>query len=171
MSRPTNPVPEDLEAVLRASRALEDAPEDAIQRAIGLWKERAPAVEGEAGWIERLVATLGFDSAGAAPLAHGLRSAGADVRQMLFTAGERDIDLRLAPSEGAPLWRVSGQILGPDANGEAVLRADGFAARTPWNELSEFAFDAVPAGRYRLMLYSAKWEIELPPFDLLPLRG
>ena len=170
MSRPPQPAPEDLEAKLRASRTLEEAPESAIQRAIGLWKERAPVAR-PAGAVERIAAALGFDSAGAAPLALGLRSGGAQVRQMLFTAGERDIDVRVAPSESAPLWRVSGQILGPDAHGEAVLRADGYAARAAWNELSEFSFDGVPAGRYGLTLYSATWEIELPPFDLPPPRG
>jgi hypothetical protein len=153
-----------LEAALRASRVLEDAPEAVIQRAIGLWS--APARQAPAtGLRERLVAVLSFDSAGASPLAFGRRSAGADMRQLLFSAGERDIDLRVSPA-GAGRWRVAGQVFGPDTAGRARVEVAGVVAECAWNELAEWQVDALPAGDCRVVLSSDGWEIELPPFAL-----
>jgi hypothetical protein len=164
------PEPEEIEALLRASRALEDAPEAVIDRAIGLWRAAAPAAAPPPGVVERLVAALRFDSAATTPLAQGMRAGASAVRQLLYSASGRDIDLRLTRPDGGDLWRVSGQVLGPDAQGEAVLLADGFSARCAWSELCEFHFDAVPAGRFRLLLHAAQWEIEVPGFDL-PAAG
>lgn len=164
------PESDEIDALLRASRALEDAPEAVIGRAIGLWRAAAPAVAPVPGAIERFVAALRFDSASTTPLTLGMRAGTSAVRQLLYSASGRDIDLRLSRPDGGDLWRVSGQVLGPDAEGAAVLTADGFSARCAWSELCEFHFDAVPAGRFRLVLHSAEWEIEVPGFDL-PTAG
>ncbi|MDP3822738.1 MAG: hypothetical protein Q8R33_14805 [Burkholderiales bacterium] len=159
------PESDEIDALLRASRALEDAPEAVIGRAIGLWRAAAPAVAPTPGAVERFVAALRFDSAGTTPLTLGMRAGTSAVRQLLYSASGRDIDLRLSRPDGGDLWRISGQVLGPDAEGTAELTAEGFSARCTWSELCEFHFDAVPAGRFRLLLHSAQWEIEVPGLD------
>jgi hypothetical protein len=176
---PSRPDPDDAELAqaLQASRALIEAPEHLIQRAIGLWQPRARPADGAAtgatsGLLRRLVATLGFDSAGLAPEAAGVRSGAAAgglpaPRQMLFTAEGRDIDLRIAAAADGRHWQLSGQVLGPDEQGTAVLRWGEHVTEAAWNELAEFRFDAVPAGTCTLTLRAADWELELPPLDLM----
>lgn len=155
----------ELEAALQRSRALEDAPEHLIRKALDLWQPRpAPQVAG-GGMRRRLAALLNFDSAGSTPLATGLRSAGDGTRQLLFSAEGRDVDLRIGPASGAG-WQVSGQILGPDETGTVELHCGDFRAELPWNEWSEFHFDAVPAGTCRLTLRSADWELDLPELQI-----
>ncbi|MFP5397130.1 MAG: hypothetical protein ACLGIT_02290 [Gammaproteobacteria bacterium] len=176
--RPDDPAaPDDagdraLEQALRRSREFEDAPEALIQRAIDIFQPRA-AVRAPAApeLLRRVVATLGFDSAAGAPQALGLRAAGGagaggGARQLLYTAEERDIDLRVVPAADGRHWQISGQVLGPETAGRAELRCADRVAEVAWNELAEFRFDAVPAGRCTLTLRAADWELALPPLEL-----
>lgn len=171
MNLPPAPSDDELEDALRASRVLHDAPETLIQRAIEVFAPRASAaaaaraVPPRPGALRRLVATLGFDIAASGVLAVGLRGGGA-MRQMLFSAGGRDIDLRVTRSADGRHWRVSGQVLGPDTDGHARLRLGDQVLDTAWNELAEFAFDELPAGQAMLTLQTADWEMDLPPLDL-----
>ena len=178
MTQPPKPLgssssDEALAAALQASRAMHDAPEALVQRALGLWT-RAPlaAPTPAAGLRERLhaglrelVATLAFDSLGLSAAAAGLRSSGPGAaRQLLFTAEGRDIDLRISPTEDGAHWVVSGQVLGPETDGHATLQAaDGAVLQDlPWNELAEFHFAAAPARPCVLVLRSAGWTLTLP---------
>lgn len=162
------PIPDDelLQRRLRDSRQLEDAPEHLIQRAIDLWQPRAAAAT-ESGALRRWIATLRFDSAASDHLALGLRTGGASTtRQMLFSAEGRDIDLRLEPLADRR-WRISGQVLGPDAAGIAELRCgDAAPQQVAWNELCEFEFEPVATGICALTLRADGWEIGFPSFDL-----
>jgi hypothetical protein len=168
------PLPEDaddelLQRRLRDSRQLEDAPEHLIQRAIDLWQPRAAATTAAAagGALRRWIATLRFDSAASDNLALGLRASGASTtRQMLFSAEGRDIDLRLEPLADRR-WRISGQVLGPDAAGIAELCCgDAAPQQVAWNELCEFEFEPVATGVCALTLRADGWEISVPSFDL-----
>lgn len=161
------PDPDDaLAGALRRSRVLEDAPEALIRRAIDVFQpRRRAAVEAPAaGGLRRLVAALGFDSLGLAPQAAGLRALGDGTRQMLFTADGRDVDLRIRPAPGG--HGVGGQVLGPDEAGRVAIECGAYRAETAWNELAEFSFEGVPAGRCRIVLRSADWELALPEFEL-----
>jgi hypothetical protein len=154
---------------LARSRVLQDAPEAVIQRAIDVFapRQRAVAVDAPApgGVLRRLVAVLGFDSATLTPQAAGLRSTASAVRQMLFSADGRDVDLRIAPGAGG--WQVSGQVLGPDASGFVeVSCGETFHAVQAWNDLAEFRIDGVPAGRCRIVLRSSDWEMALPELTI-----
>jgi len=156
----------ELEAALKASRTLVDAPEHVIQRAIDVFAARATSPASRpAGLRQRLTALLSFDSAGLTPAAAGMRSAGGGTRQMLFSAEGRDIDLRIGPSSSAG-WMLSGQILGPDESGTVELRCGDFRAEAAWNDLSEFRFEGVPEGACRLTLRSVDWELELPDVQI-----
>lgn len=140
-----------------------DAPRDLLAGALNLFRAR-PTRE---GFLRRVVAALSFDSGALRP-AFGVRSGqSTSSRQLLFSAGDVDVDLRLAPGEEG--WAVSGQVLGECAGGWAELGGaedEGRAARAELNELCEFALPAVPAGSYTLRLRLDDLLVEIPDLNL-----
>ena len=143
----------------------EDAPRDVLSDAIRMFRTRPVAAE-KPGLLRRLVASLSFDSGALAP-AFGVRSgAPAAARQLLFTAGDIDVDLRLAPSgEG---WVVSGQLLGACTGGRVELLSGNNAptSQADLNDLCEFTLPPVPEGVYTLRLLIDDAEIEVPGLSL-----
>jgi hypothetical protein len=113
--------------------------------------------------INRVVAELSFDSRQLSP-AFGVRSARSVARQLLFSIGENDLDLRVAPDDGA--WIVSGQLLGECGTGVVELRGENIVERATMNELCEFYLPRVPPGRYSLLVQMSHLEIEVPEFEL-----
>jgi anti-sigma factor RsiW len=153
-----------LAALMRADTA-EDAPPDVLNGVIRMFRARRVEARGT-GLLRRLVAALTFDSSGLIP-AFGVRSGQtAPARQLLFSAGDFDVDLRLAP--GGEGWTVSGQVLGPCPGGAVeIASADGKAAHTAaLNELCEFTLPPVPEGVYALQLRLDETEIEIPELSL-----
>jgi hypothetical protein len=112
------------------------------------------------------VAALTFDSAGASPLAFGMRSAGGAMRQLLFSVEGHDIDLRISPAGDPPagLWLLSGQVLGPDSQGTVTLTdAQGQeAGQSALNEWGEFKLPPVAGGEYTVSVRLGEREIVLP---------
>ena len=154
-----------LAALMRADTA-EDAPAALVADTVRMFRARRPSAAREPGLLRRLVAALTFDSSSLTP-AFGVRSGqAAPARQLLFSAGDLDLDLRLAP--GTEGWTVSGQVLGPCEGGEIeLLGADGSpAARAALNELCEFALPAVAEGTYTVRLRFDETEVEIPELSL-----
>jgi anti-sigma factor RsiW len=135
-----------------------DPPPQVIARAVQLFAARAGRTAPAAGWPERILAVLRFDSA-QSPLALGQRAGPAPARQLLFSAGAHDLDLRLTPAGEA--WVVTGQVLGPDTTGRAEQRGAANVVQAVLSDLSEFALPAVPAGHYALVLHLADAEVEV----------
>ena len=154
-----------LTALMRAD-ASEDAPPELVASVVRTFRARRAQGE-QPGLLRRLVAALTFDSSSLRP-AFGVRSGqAAPARQMLFSAGDIDVDLRLAP--GGEGWTVSGQVLGPCEGGEAELvDAEGAtAARATLNELCEFTLLPPAAdGTYALRLRLVDAEVEIPELSL-----
>jgi hypothetical protein len=165
MKTPADPDDTAIEHSLRASRRLEDAPEAVIQRATAIWQRPARAAAAP-GLLPRLIAALGFDSSTASAPALGVRTTGAATRQLLYTVEGHGIDLRIGAA--GDHWAFSGQVLGPDSYGSAVLAdAQGQpVGDAPLDELGEFRLPAVAAGRYTLTFRLRSVEIVLPPIDL-----
>jgi hypothetical protein len=155
-----------VEHALRASRRLEDAPEHVIQRAFAAWQPRRAAAPAAPSLLQRVVAALTFDSAGASPLAFGMRSAGGTTRQLLFSAEGHDIDLRISPDADPPSghWLLSGQVLGPDSQGHVTLTdtLGQEAAQSALNEWGEFKLPQVAGGEYTVTVRLGEREIVLP---------
>jgi hypothetical protein len=150
---------------LMRTDASADAPRDLISAAVELFRTRA-AVEQRPSVSRRLVAALLFDSGAHAP-AYGLRSGTAAARQLLFTAGELDVDLRL--SEGPEGWAVTGQVLGPCEGGRAEAYAHGCddaTAGADLNHLCEFMLPPLAAGDYTLRLRLNQTKVEIPGLRL-----
>jgi hypothetical protein len=162
----TDPDPdyEALARALHATRLMHDAPEAVLQKALALFEARVPAPAPRS----RLRALLQFDSAGASPLAFGMRSGGSAMRQLLFSLEGRDIDLRIAPAAAAGQFELSGQVLGPDAGGTVLLvRGDGSDEHAAaLNELGEFRLPPVAAGTWHLTLDLGTLAIDLPPLEI-----
>jgi hypothetical protein len=152
----------DLEAQLRLSGHLQNAPEHVVQRALAIFA-RQPQAAAPGLW-PRLLAVLSFDSGRAGPLAFGMRSSAGAVRQLLFSVEGRDVDLRICAADVGPGFKLSGQVLGPDSTGSVVALPDGggHAWRVDLNELGEFALPQMPAGAYRISLELADMAIDLP---------
>ncbi|HEX8336755.1 MAG TPA: hypothetical protein VF621_08490 [Pyrinomonadaceae bacterium] len=152
-----------LAALMRADTS-EDAPAELVASVVGMFRAHRAGAE-EPGLLRRLVAALTFDSSSLRP-AFGVRSGqAAPARQMLFSAGELDVDLRLAA--GGDGWTVSGQVLGPCKGGavELVL-GEKTAARAALNELCEFTLPSVAEGVYALRLRLDDAEVEIPDLSL-----
>ncbi len=140
----------------------DDAPSYVVGRARGMFRPRA-AVE-RPGIARRLVAALRFDSAQQPSLAFGVRGAQAPARQLLYRAEDHDLDVRVAPARD--LWTVSGQILGPSAEGQVELEGPTDAVQARLNELGEFALPPVPAAVYTLRLRVGEVEVEIPRVEI-----
>lgn len=153
-----------LEQVVTLMRAdtSEAAPRATVANVVGLFRTRT--TEEKPSAVRRLLAALSFDSAQLTP-AFGVRSGqSASARQLLYSAGETDFDVRVASSGQA--WVVSGQILGECAGGRVELQGDAGAAAAYLNEQCEFTLPPVPTGTYTLRVRTADAEVELPAFEL-----
>ena len=153
---------------LMRTDASVDAPRDLLASALSLFAPRRADAGRAPSLVARLLATLTFDSARVAP-AFGVRSgqSAAAARQLIFSAGERDIDLRLARAgEG---WTVSGQVLGECAGGSVEIGgvgADAARLEAALNESCEFSLPPIPEGSYTLLLHLPGAEVEIPELDL-----
>jgi hypothetical protein len=108
---------------------------------------------------ERIRAVLQFDST-QMPLAPGRRSASTTDRQLLFTAGSTELELRIMQSN--TLWEVSGQVLNADAQGLARLESTADEVQAELNRIGEFVLPPVPSGRYILILQLETTDLEIP---------
>ncbi len=156
---------EKLESVIGLMRRDEalDAPPALVSNVINLFRARKASKE--PSLVQRIVAALSFDSLQMSP-AYGVRSGSASTaRQLLFSAGDYDLDLRVAQSGEA--WSVSGQILGKEcAGGHIELEGEAAVKRAELNEQCEFTLTALPAGSYKLRLRLPDLEVEIPKLEL-----
>lgn len=136
-----------------------DAPRDLVAYAVNLFQQR-PQTQSA---VRRVLALLSFDSLQQAQ-AFGVRSGAAAARQLLYSAGANDIDLRLTQS--GEEWVVSGQVLGECTGGEVELKGESGNANAVLNEQCEFSLAPLPAGSYTLRLRLTDAEIEVPEFQL-----
>lgn len=176
MSHPST-LPDDALAALahRARQALPDAPPALVRAAVDLWQQHGiqPAGQALAGALRRLVAVLRFDSWAQAPQALGMRGQADDGgRHLLFSAEGRDVDLRIVPERDG-LWRLAGQVLGPDLQGRIALQQveGGSQRRAALDDLGGFELPGVTAGAWRLWLEVPDAVVELPPIDVGASRG
>jgi hypothetical protein len=159
----------ELSALAGQAERLADVPPGWIDAAVALWKvspQRSARRRGPT-LLTRLSAALSFDSWATPSLALGVRSMARDNRHLLFSTQGRDIDVRINAS--AHHFSISGQVLGPDEQGEVELALHGNVAGNPavrtelLDSLGEFRFDSVARGAYQLTLRAGADEVVLPP--------
>jgi hypothetical protein len=151
-----------LERVIGLMRAdtSEDAPPAVIARARRLFQARAAPASTEQ---RRIPALVHFDSR-QRPVALGIRSGQPAARQLLLKAEGYDLDVRITPT-GAD-WQVSGQLLGPDTNGQVELQGVAGTVQAELNDLGEFSLPPTSPGVYSLILRLGNLEVELPHLEI-----
>ena len=170
-SAPHDPSDEELVALLLRSRALlaDDVPVWATQRALNVWRAPVLSAPAAGGLLQQLAAVLRFDSWGKDP-SLALRSREADARQLLYSAGPHDIDLRLRPLAGEPArFEITGQVLGPAAQGWAEWRPEPQSAaitKALVDEFGEFLLVGLPPGFGAVHLLLDGRRVELPVVEL-----
>jgi hypothetical protein len=148
-----------LERVLRAMAA--DPREDPLPGSVDAVRLaiRRRASEPRPSLVRRVLAALTFESSGLAP-AYGLRSAQSGARDLLYNAGEVDVQVSVTPADGA--WTIRGQVLGPCDGGEAVLSGEAGTMSAPLTGLCEFELAAARPGAYEIALRLGDTEITIP---------
>jgi hypothetical protein len=149
---------EHLIGLMRTDRS-EDAPPTVVARVKKLFPSR-PLPESTSSDLRRcIVAVLHFDSLGLTR-AFGVRSGKPAARQLLFSAGVDEIDLRI--EQTGDTWTISGQILGETAaGGKVLLYGEADTLRAKLNELSEFLLSPVEAGTYKLIVSLENVDVEI----------
>jgi len=140
-----------------------DAPRDILAYAVNIFRGRENSRE--PSLLKRIVAALSFDSSSNLAPAFGVRSGQAISRQLLYSAEETDIDLRITPQDQN--WIVAGQVLGAECVGGRIeIEGEGQLTTAELNELCEFALPPVAAGTYKLRLQLGSSEVEIPQLEL-----
>lgn len=154
-----------LEQVLELMRTdnSTDAPRDVLAYAINIFGGREQATE--PSLLRRIVASLSFDSSSNIAPAFGVRSGQAASRQLIYSAEQSDIDLRISSEDDR--WIVAGQWLGDDCVGGRVeIVGENGSAEARLNDLCEFTLPPMPAGSYTLRLRFRDAEVEISELEL-----
>jgi len=135
-----------------------DAPRDLLHSAINIFspEKRSP--------LRHIIAILTFDSRVAGP-AYGIRSLRSSSRQLLYSAQETDLDLRVTVQNDECI--VTGQVIRADCvNGQVEISGDAGSATASLNEVCEFTLPAIPLGNYALRINMPDVQIEIPELEL-----
>lgn len=123
------------------------------------------------GLLQRVVATLTFDSNLQSAL--GLRAVGVpeSQRQLVYSTEAADVAMIVRPRSREGLLDIYGQILPVDSAhsgvfGVQLLKDSSEVATTATNDLGEFTFEAVSPGVYEAHAGSDRVEIRIPHVDL-----
>ena len=151
--------------LMRADAQAEDAPPDGLAFALNVFRALRPIEAKRPSLVRRMLAALTFDSAQGLAPAFGVRSAqsASAARQLLYSADDLDLDLRVAPAGDAVFWALSGQVLGAESCVGGAVELDNATthARAELNEMCEFVLPPVPSGNYTLRLRLPATEIEV----------
>lgn len=126
------------------------------------------------GFLERILATLTFDS-DAQPAMAGFRSAGGgrSSRQLVYDAEVAEISLNVLGHPNNGHVDVYGQVFpevdeDPDAFSVQLLKGADEVGLTAADELGEFAFEGVEPGTYEMVLSAAQVEFLITPVEIYP---
>ena len=135
-----------------------DAPRDVLTAALNIFSHE------KASPLRRIVALLTFDSRSSDP-AFGMRSLFQTSRQMLYSAEETDLDLRITMQSNECV--LAGQVIGAGC-AEGHVEISGVAGRSEatLNDVCEFTLPPVPAGKYSLTVRLQDLQIEIPELEL-----
>jgi hypothetical protein len=115
--------------------------------------------------LPRFIASLVFDTFDQ-PMFAGVRRVGTPPRQLLFRAGEVDVDVKIESMEANDRITLVGQVLSGASkffdNTPVKLESHGVVRyRTKTNVVGEFTFDEVPKDTYHLSVDLPEGQITL----------
>jgi hypothetical protein len=139
-----------------------EPPADLLQWGVELFQ---PVLQAEPSGLRRIFASLIFDTF-EQPAFAGVRRVGMPPRQLLFRAGEVDVDVKVEAMEANDRITLVGQILSGSAkfcdNIPVKLKTNQMVKfRTKTNLVGEFAFDEVPKDTYHLSVDLPEGQITL----------
>jgi len=149
-------------------RLREDAsfepPADLVQWGLNLFQP-VTQPQGIVSGLRKFIASLVFDTYDQ-PLLAGVRRVGAPPRQLLFRAGDVDVDVKIESMEANDRITLVGQVLSNHAkffdNTPVKLESHGIVRyRTRTNLVGEFSFDEVPKDTYHLSVDLPEGQITL----------
>jgi hypothetical protein len=147
---------------LADAHTLEPSPK-AFQASLDLFQLGNPP---EKGILRTIMASLVFDTFDEPLLAEGTRRIGAAPRQLLFRAGEIDVDIKVDSTASHDRLTLEGQVLPSTSkfieNVAVKLQSHGIVRyQTRTNEVGEFSFDEVPRDTYHLLVDLPEGQITL----------
>jgi len=145
----------------QADAAFEPPPE-LVEWGVALFQ---PMLQPTGGKLRKLIAALVFDTFDQ-PLQAGMRRVGAPPRQLLFRAGDVDVDVKIESMEANDRITLVGQVLSTTEkffdNTPVKLESHGIVRyRTMTNLVGEFSFDEVPKDTYHLSVDLPEGQITL----------
>lgn len=147
-------------------RLKEDAafepPAELLQWGINLFQ---PVTRPKPDGIRKFIASLIFDTLDQ-PLFAGVRRAGSPPRQLLFRAGDVDIDVKIESMEANDRVTFAGQVLSGEttffSDAPVKLESQGVVRyQTKTNAVGEFSFEEVPKDTYHLSVDLPEGQVTL----------
>ena len=165
-----------LRAFVRVSEetTLEKPPPEVRETLARRFRSYAEKTEekNQPGFLERILATLTFDS-DAQPAMAGFRSAGGgrSSRQLVYNAEVAEIALNVRGRPNNGHVDVYGQVFpdvdeDPGAFSVQLLKGADEVGLTAADELGEFAFEGVEPGTYEMVLSAAQVEFLITPVEI-----
>lgn len=154
------------EFLVLTNRLREDSsyepPADLVQWGVNLFQ---PVIQPETGGLRKIIASLVFDTFDQ-PMLAGVRRVGVPPRQLLFRAGDVDVDVKIESMEANDRITLVGQVLSSATkffdNTPVKLECHGIVRyRTRTNLVGEFSFDEVPKDTYHLSVDLPEGQITL----------
>ena len=142
-----------------------EPPADVLQWGMSLFQPLLQTKESVGGKVRRIVASLVFDTFDE-PAPAGVRRVGAPPRQLLFRAGDVDVDVKIESVETNDRISLVGQVLSNNEkffdNTPVKLESHGMVRyKTMTNFVGEFVFDEVPKDTYHLSVDLPEGQITL----------
>ena len=139
-----------------------EPPAEVVEWGVNLFQ---PVMKPEKGGIRKIIASLIFDTFDQ-PMLAGVRRVGAPPRQLLFRAGDVDVDVKIESMEANDRITLVGQVLSSATkffdNTPVKLESHGIVRyRTRTNVVGEFSFDEVPKDTYHLSVDLPEGQITL----------
>lgn len=139
-----------------------EPPEALVDWAIHLFQ---PMLQPSGGRLRKIIASLVFDTSDQ-PLLAGVRRAGVAPRQLLFRAGDVDVDVKIESMETNGRISLVGQVLSNAEkffdNTPVRLESHGTVRySTITNSVGEFSFDEVPKDTYHLSVDLPEGQVTL----------
>jgi hypothetical protein len=147
------------------SDSSNEPPAETLHWGVSLFQPMLQPVESAGSRVRKIVASLVFDTFDAPALA-GVRRVGAPPRQLLFRAGDVDVDVKIESMETNDRISLVGQVLSNTEkffdNTPVKLESHGMVRyKTMTNFVGEFVFDEVPKDTYHLSVDLPEGQITL----------
>ena len=147
------------------SDASYEPPAEVLQWGVSLFQPVLQPQETVGGKVRKIIASLIFDTFDQ-PMVAGVRRVGAPPRQMLFRAGDVDVDVKIESADTSDRISLVGQVLSNDEkffdNTPVKLESHGMVRyKTMTNFVGEFTFDEIPKDTYHLSVDLPEGQITL----------